>query len=79
MAILDNSTTAMTGHQPRPGTGVTATGEPTIQVSLEALSRALGAGLVETVDPDDLEETLKSSRGRRIIQVSLSSSPANPA
>lgn len=60
VAILDNSTTAMTGHQPHPGTGVTATGEPTIQVSLEALSRALGAGLVETVDPYNMEETLKS-------------------
>ncbi len=28
VTILDNSTTAMTGHQPHPGTGVTATGEP---------------------------------------------------
>ncbi len=60
VTILDNSTTAMTGHQPHPGTGVTATGEPTIQVSLEALVKALGAGLVETVDPYDLEKTLES-------------------
>lgn len=60
VTILDNSTTAMTGHQPHPGTGFTATGEPTIQVSLEALARALGAGLVETVDPYDLEKTLES-------------------
>ena len=27
VTILDNSTTAMTGHQPHPGTGFTATGE----------------------------------------------------
>ena len=60
VAILDNSTTAMTGHQPHPGTGVTATGEPTVQVSLEALAKALGAGLVETVDPYRLDETIKS-------------------
>ena len=40
VTILDNSTTAMTGHQPHPGTGFTATGEPTVQVSLEALARA---------------------------------------
>ncbi|MGB7545001.1 MAG: indolepyruvate ferredoxin oxidoreductase subunit alpha [Methanothrix sp.] len=60
VAILDNSTTAMTGHQPHPGTGVTATGEPTVQVSLEALAKALGAGLVETVDPYQLDETIKS-------------------
>jgi len=59
VTILDNSTTAMTGHQPHPGTGVTATGEPTVQISLEALARALGAGLVETVDPYDLEGTIE--------------------
>jgi indolepyruvate ferredoxin oxidoreductase alpha subunit len=60
VAILDNSTTAMTGHQPHPGTGITATGMPTVQVSLEALARALGAGLVETADPYHLDETIKS-------------------
>ncbi|MDD1723086.1 MAG: thiamine pyrophosphate-dependent enzyme, partial [Methanothrix sp.] len=60
VAILDNSTTAMTGHQPHPGTGVTVTGEATVQVSLEALAKALGAGLVETVDPYQLDETIKS-------------------
>ncbi|MDD4488134.1 MAG: thiamine pyrophosphate-dependent enzyme, partial [Methanothrix soehngenii] len=59
VTILDNSTTAMTGHQHHPGTGVTATGEPTAQVSLEGLARALGAGLVETVDPYDLEGTME--------------------
>jgi indolepyruvate ferredoxin oxidoreductase alpha subunit len=60
VTILDNSTTAMTGHQPHPGTGVTAIGEPTVQVSLEALAKALGAGLVETVDPYDLDKTVQS-------------------
>jgi indolepyruvate ferredoxin oxidoreductase, alpha subunit len=59
VTILDNSTTAMTGHQPHPGTGVTAIGEPTVQVSLEALAKALGAGLVETVDPYDLDKALE--------------------
>ncbi len=59
VTILDNSTTAMTGHQPHPGTGVTATGEATIQVSLEALAKALGAGLVETTDPYDLNKAIE--------------------
>ena len=59
VTILDNSTTAMTGHQPHPGTGVTAIGEPTVQVSLEALAKALGAGFVETVDPYDLEKAVQ--------------------
>jgi indolepyruvate ferredoxin oxidoreductase alpha subunit len=60
VTVLDNSTTAMTGHQPHPATGFTATGEPTTQVSLEAVARALGAGLVETVDPYDLEGTIEA-------------------
>lgn len=60
VTILDNSTTAMTGHQPHPGTGMTATGERTTMVSIEALAKALGAGLVETVDPYHLDETQES-------------------
>lgn len=62
VTILDNSTTAMTGHQPHPGTGVTATGERTNQVSIEAVAKALGAGLVEVVDPYDVEKAVESFR-----------------
>lgn len=58
VTILDNSTTAMTGHQPHPGTGVTATGGETVRVSLEELAKALGAGFVQTVDPYNLEEAI---------------------
>ncbi len=59
VTVLDNSTTAMTGHQPHPATGFTATGETTAQVSLEAVAKALGAGLVETVDPYDLNGAIE--------------------
>jgi len=65
VTILDNSTTAMTGHQPHPGTGQTATGEATIKVSLEDLARALGAGLVQTADPYDLQATVECFRKAR--------------
>lgn len=58
VTILDNSTTAMTGHQPHPGTGFTATGDRTEPVSLEAIAKALGAGLVETINPYDLDAAL---------------------
>ncbi len=57
VTIVDNRITAMTGHQPNPGMGKTATGEPTVEVSLEALCRGLGAEFVEVVDPYDLEQT----------------------
>ncbi|ADG90504.1 indolepyruvate ferredoxin oxidoreductase subunit alpha [Thermosphaera aggregans] len=40
--ILDNSVTAMTGHQPHPGTGVTAVGEPTVRILPENILRAIG-------------------------------------
>ncbi|NYT01433.1 MAG: indolepyruvate ferredoxin oxidoreductase subunit alpha [Methanosarcinales archaeon] len=65
VAVLDNSTTAMTGHQPHPGTGVMATGEATSRVSLEEISRALGAGLVETVSPYDLDAAVQTFRRAR--------------
>lgn len=53
--ILDNSTTAMTGHQPHPGTGRTISGEPTYSIDLEALCRTVGVDDVTVVDPFDLE------------------------
>jgi len=56
LVILDNNTTAMTGFQPHPGTGMTAMGEPTPVVSMEALCRSLGAR-VEVCDPFDLENS----------------------
>ncbi|GAV22862.1 indolepyruvate ferredoxin oxidoreductase subunit alpha [Carboxydothermus pertinax] len=57
--ILDNRTTAMTGHQPHPATGQTLMGEPAPQVDFEALAKALGVRRVETVDPFNLKELKK--------------------
>ena len=52
--ILDNRTTAMTGHQQHPGTGRTLMEQPTYAVEFEALARAMGIEHVHTVDPYDL-------------------------
>jgi indolepyruvate ferredoxin oxidoreductase alpha subunit len=49
--ILDNSTTAMTGHQEHPGTGRTLAHEPTGKLVFEKLARALGISRVHVVDP----------------------------
>jgi indolepyruvate ferredoxin oxidoreductase alpha subunit len=65
VAILDNSTTAMTGHQPHPGTGMNASGGKTESVSLEAICRALGAGFVETVNPYDLDLAIETFQRAR--------------
>ena len=65
VTILDNRITAMTGHQPNPGVGYTATGEPTVQVSLAELCKAMGAGFVSVVDPYRLEETQEAFKAAK--------------
>lgn len=62
VVILDNSTTAMTGHQHHPGTGSTLMGAAAPAVDLESLVKALGVKRVRVVDPLDLEETLAAVR-----------------
>jgi indolepyruvate ferredoxin oxidoreductase alpha subunit len=49
--ILDNSTTAMTGHQEHAGTGRTLTHEPTGKLVFEKLAQSLGISRVHVVDP----------------------------
>jgi indolepyruvate ferredoxin oxidoreductase alpha subunit len=56
LVILDNSTTAMTGFQPTPGTGAGASGEPTGVVDMEALVRACGIGFCRVGAPSRLPE-----------------------
>jgi indolepyruvate ferredoxin oxidoreductase, alpha subunit len=52
--ILDNRTTAMTGHQENPGTGHTLGKQKTFQIDFAQLSRALGIEHTYVVDPYDL-------------------------
>jgi indolepyruvate ferredoxin oxidoreductase, alpha subunit len=54
LVVLDNGTTAMTGHQGHPGTGVTASGETGGRVDIAALCRAIGVRRVREADPYDL-------------------------
>lgn len=58
LCVLDNSTTAMTGQQPHPGTGVTMMGDVTEKVSIDAMLRAMGLAVVEHADPLDLETSI---------------------
>jgi TPP-dependent indolepyruvate ferredoxin oxidoreductase alpha subunit len=55
--ILDNSTVAMTGHQPTPGSGKNALGEQTKIIELAEVAKSLGIEKVEVVDPYDVEAT----------------------
>lgn len=62
LVVLDNSTTAMTGHQPHPGTGRTMMGQVVEKVSIERVLRAIGLTVVETVDPLDHELAVETVR-----------------
>jgi indolepyruvate ferredoxin oxidoreductase alpha subunit len=60
--ILDNGTTAMTGHQGHPGTGVSVTGAKVQPVLLEKLAEGIGirdVNVVNAFDVDALESTIK--------------------
>ena len=60
VCILDNSTTAMTGHQPHPGTGHTMMGQIVDKVSIKETLKGIGVKTVRTVDPLDLEAAIKA-------------------
>jgi len=55
--ILDNRTTAMTGHQDNPGSGKTLQGLPAHELDFKSLVRAMGIDEVYAIDPYKLEET----------------------
>ena len=62
--VLDNRTTAMTGHQENPGTGKTLMDDPTGIVSIEEVGRAVGMKNIATVDPRNMKQvraTLKEA------------------
>ncbi|MEN8614408.1 indolepyruvate ferredoxin oxidoreductase subunit alpha [Dehalogenimonas sp. THU2] len=53
--ILDNGTTAMTGHQGHPGSGVSSAGQPAARVVIEDLVRGAGVKNPAVVDAFDLK------------------------
>jgi indolepyruvate ferredoxin oxidoreductase alpha subunit len=55
--ILDNRTTAMTGHQDNPFTGRTLMGDAAPGLDIEAVCRGLGVEHVAVVDPINLGRT----------------------
>ncbi len=59
VVVLDNRVTAMTGHQPHPGTGFYATGEPAPMVKIEDVARGVGVKHVATIDPFNLKDSEK--------------------
>jgi len=57
ITILDNRTTAMTGHQPNPGTDIDGMGRPAKRLNVEDVVKGLGVECIEIVNPDNIKET----------------------
>ena len=62
VCVLDNATTAMTGSQPHPGTGVTLMGPHRKPISIEAVLKALGVECIVHADPLDLEGSIDAAK-----------------
>jgi indolepyruvate ferredoxin oxidoreductase alpha subunit len=62
LVVLDNQVTAMTGHQPNPAVGISATGEKVPRVMIEDVAKACGAENVVVVDPFKVTEMRKAIR-----------------
>jgi len=63
LAVLDNATTAMTGHQPHPGTGLTGMGSPSEKISIEKVAEGCGVKYVKVVDPFKIKEATEVLKG----------------
>jgi indolepyruvate ferredoxin oxidoreductase alpha subunit len=72
--VLDNSVTAMTGHQPHPGTGVTGMGEAVKPLDIAAIARSLGAtvALASTFSQQQLIEAMQRLRQAKGLRVLIS-------
>lgn len=60
LCVLDNSTTAMTGHQPHPGTGLNMMGNAVDKVSIVKVLEGMGVKKIEVVDPLDLASAVRA-------------------
>lgn len=55
--VMDNRTTAMTGHQDHPGTGKTLMGESTKEIKVDDIGKACGVEHIWIVDPYEYKAT----------------------
>ncbi len=80
VCILDNRTTAMTGHQENPGTGKTLMGEESPVVDIERIVKAVGVreGKVFVADAYDLgrvEEAVRAAHDAEELSVIIVKRP----
>jgi indolepyruvate ferredoxin oxidoreductase, alpha subunit len=78
LVILDNRTTAMTGHQPHPGVEHTLLGPNPSPIDLEAVIRGCGVEQVRKVHPLNLKKTsaaLEELKGMSGVRVLIAEDP----
>lgn len=78
LVVLDNSTTAMTGHQPHPGTGKTMMGNISEKISIEAVLKALGVNHIYKANPLELDnaiETVKAASAHKGVSAIIFEAP----
>jgi indolepyruvate ferredoxin oxidoreductase alpha subunit len=62
LVILDNGTTAMTGHQPHPGVSLIPPGYPGEHVPIQRVVKALGVEQLWVVNPYKYKESLAATK-----------------
>ena len=60
LVILDNGTTAMTGHQIHPGVDTSVMGIPRTRISIEAVVKGVGVKDIHVVKPFKLKKTMEA-------------------
>ena len=78
LVVLDNSTTAMTGHQPHPGTGKTIMGDVAAKVSIRKILEGIGVERIYEMDPLELDtavETVKEAAQGKGVRAIIFKSP----
>ena len=78
LVILDNGTTAMTGHQPHPGVSLIPPGYPGEHVPIQRVVKALGVEQLWMVNPYKYKESLaatKEALAAKGVRVLLSQAP----
>ena len=78
VVILDNSITAMTGHQDHPATGRTLKGEVVPAIDPAAICRAMNIRnvcIVNALDQAEMQEALKRETAREELSVIIARSP----
>ena len=60
LVVLDNSTTAMTGHQPHPGTGKTIMGDVAAKISIRKILEGIGVERIYEADPMKLTKAVET-------------------